>query len=105
MRSIAYDGVSAITTDEVAEALMAFALTVARYSSYETATIPVVVHGQVERLTLMLGPTIHLSTLTVPTGEEPVLADGAAAAARLRERAAALAEPPRHLGLAAVGER
>jgi hypothetical protein len=93
MKKISYDGVAAVTTDDVAEALLELAMAVARYRVYETVTVPVVVDGMSEELTLMLGPTIHLSALTVPSAARPQVEGADAAARSIRRRARTLVDP------------
>lgn len=93
MKTVFYDGVAAVTTDDVAEALMELAIAVARYRVYECATIPVAVQGRSEELALMLGPTIHLSALTDSRGDGLVIAGAEAAATALRRRATTLTDP------------
>lgn len=103
VKSVSYDGVAAVTTDEVADALIAFALVVARYSSYECATIPVAVSGRREELTVMLGPTIHLSTLTTSAEDAVDIAGAAEVAMQLRARADAFTSPAIFAGADARG--
>lgn len=99
MKTVAYDGMAAVTTDEVADALMELALAVAQFGTCEAATIPVVVLGQIEQLTLMPGPTIHLSALTVSAGTSLDVAGSGEVAARLRDRAAVVTDPLRSVHL------
>jgi hypothetical protein len=92
MKALYYDGVAAVTDDDIADAVVDLALVLAQYSHYEAATVPVVVDGAVEELTVILGPTIHLSTLTAPAAGPPI--EGASAVAeRIRLRAMELVEP------------
>ena len=93
MRMIAYDGVAVLTTDAVADAVLDLAIIVARFSSYERVTIPVLVHGDPEELTLMLGPTIHISTLTDATKPELELEGASDVAAALRRRTETFLDP------------
>lgn len=93
MKLISYDGVAAITTDEVADAILDLAVAIARFNRYEQVAVPVVVAGVREQLTLMLGPTIHVSSLTAST-VAPVEIEGASETAEeIRQRAQAISDP------------
>ncbi|WP_375389122.1 hypothetical protein [uncultured Amnibacterium sp.] len=98
---MSYDGVAAVTTDEIAAALLELAIVVARYNSYEYASIPVAGEGRTEELTLMLGPTIHLSTLSVSAAPAAEIAGSAEIAAQLRRRAQTFTNPLHALGIEA----
>ena len=95
MKRVEYDGVAAITEDAVADAVLDFTMTAARYARYESVTFPVLVGSRTELLTLVLGPTIHLSLLTEPTGSAAGSVDGAdEAAVAIRRRTLDLVDPP-----------
>jgi hypothetical protein len=98
VKTLYYDGVAAVTQDDVAAAVLQLALVAAQYRRYEAVTLPVLVHGQTEELTLILGPTIHLSALTQPYSGEPEIEGAVDAVLRITERAKALAAPLRPLG-------
>lgn len=98
MKRIFYDGVAADTHEEVADAVLALALAVARFRQYELVTFPVVVDGRIEQLTLMVGPTIHVSTLSVLGSEGASIPDAAEVVARIRDQAGRIAEPPHPFG-------
>jgi hypothetical protein len=93
MKTISYDGVAAATDDEIADAVLDLAISVARYSRYEQVTFPVLIGGAEEELTLMLGPTIHISALTIGSSRATGVEGGAQAAARIRARTKALNDP------------
>lgn len=95
MKTLYYDGVAAVTNDEVADALVGYALVVAQYSTYATVTIPVLVEGRREELTLMLGPTIHLSAISASAAQQVRLDGTGEVVGELQRRAARLTEPPR----------
>lgn len=97
MKTLYYDGVAAVTHDEVAAAVLQLTLVAAQYRRYEAVTIPVLVNGRTEELTLILGPTIHVSALTVPYTGEPEIEGVREAIERITERAVALAAPLRPL--------
>lgn len=95
MKRVSYDGVAAITEDAVADAVLDFTMAVARYARYESVTFPVLVGGRTERLTLVLGPTIHLSLLTEPPGSADGSVEGAdQAVAVIRRRTLDVVDPP-----------
>ncbi|WP_375388585.1 hypothetical protein [uncultured Amnibacterium sp.] len=96
MRRISYDGVAVATDDAVADAVIQLAIAIARYGRYEPVTIPVLVDGRGEELTLMLGPTIHISSLTFPSPPGVVVDGAEAAASGIRARIRAL-DGPLHL--------
>jgi hypothetical protein len=93
MKTLFYDGVAARTDDRVADAVLELAIALARFRQYEAATLPVLVDGRTQQLSVMLGPTIHVSALTVEGAER---VDGAEeAAARIRRRLQEITEPMR----------
>ena len=94
VKTISYDGVAAATEDAVADAVLEFTMVVARYGLYERVTVPVLVAGRTERLTLVLGPTIHLSLLTDSSGVIAADIEGAAEAVEeIRRRTEAITAP------------
>jgi hypothetical protein len=99
MRTLHYDGVAAVTDDDIADAVLGLAIAVARYGQYELVSIPVIAQGRIEELTFMLGPTIHLSALTTERlAGDPDLEDAVAVAEGIRRRAEELDDPLRPLG-------
>lgn len=93
MKRIYYDGVAAETHDDIANAVLELALAVARYRQYELVTFPVVAEGRVEDLTLMVGPTIHVSTLSGASSTDLEIDDPAEVVERIRQQAARVSEP------------
>ena len=93
MKTIYYDGVAALTEDEIADAVMDLATTLAQYGQYEATVLPVLVDDRVESLTLMLGPTIHVSTLTSPPRPGVAIPSADRAVLAIRARVHALVHP------------
>lgn len=93
MKTIYYDGVAALTEDEIADAVMNLATTLAQYGQYESFVLPVLVEDRVESLTLMLGPTIHISTLTSPPRPGVTIPNAARTAQTIQHRVRTLVHP------------
>lgn len=93
MKTVSYDGVAATTDDRVADAVLALATALARFNRYETVAFPVLIDDRTEELTLMLGPTIHISSLTLSSGTRTSVAGADEVVTRISARIEALTDP------------
>jgi hypothetical protein len=89
VKTIVYGSVTLLTDDEVADALMEYALALSRLGLVESVTIPAWFLDRPSRPTILLGPAIPLIVVDAGVVRDPVLEGGAEAAVLLRLQAEA----------------
>jgi len=92
VKALIYTGNLLITDDDIAEAALEYAETLAQNHRIARISIPVLVDGSAAKADLIIGQGIALAMLPAPQGFER-LGDGADAVAALKESTASIVAP------------